>query len=132
MQTKEVKNILSQVTNHYKSVDIADEKLLINGDYSDYFIDDLSSGTKEQVFLAIRMGFASKLASGTPLFMILDDAFQHSDWNRRDRLINVVFKLVNLGWQFTYLTMDNHIRDSFKNIGEERLGKEFHYFQLAE
>lgn len=132
LQTKEIENILSKITQHYGSVDFFEDGLLIKGDYSNYILDDLSSGTKEQVYLAIRMGFASKLAGGDPLFMILDDAFQHSDWNRRDRLIDVVFELVELGWQFTYLTMDDHIRNSFKKLGEKKLGKEFHYFQLAE
>ena len=83
LQSKEVTDILSTVTSHYQSLDFDGKQLTVLGNYGDYEVDEiLSTGAKEQVFLALRMGFASKLAGGNPLFMILDDAFQHSDWDQ--------------------------------------------------
>jgi uncharacterized protein YhaN len=73
------------------------------------------------VLLALRMGFASRLAGGRPLFMLLDDAFQHSDWGRRERLVAHVLNMVRAGWQVTYLTMDDHLRDLFDASARQAL-----------
>ena len=133
LQSKEVTEILSTVTNHYRTLDIDGDKLSVIGDYGDFDVESiLSTGAREQVFLALRMGFASRIAGGDPLFMILDDAFQHSDWDRRDRLFDVVFDLVESGWQITYLTMDEHIRDKYQKIGKERLGDDFQFYSLMQ
>ena len=133
LQSKQVVDILSTVTGHYQSLDMDGEQLTVMGDYGDYNIDEiLSTGAREQVFLALRMGFASRIAGGDPLFMILDDAFQHSDWDRRDRLFDVVFDLVDSGWQMTYLTMDEHIRDKYQKMGKERFGDDFQFYSLMQ
>jgi uncharacterized protein YhaN len=76
------------------------------------------------------MGIASRLNSGDPLFLILDDAFQHSDWNRRENLVRQVISLVKNGWQVTYLTMDDHIRDLFLKNGKTSFKKEFKFHTL--
>ena len=47
------------------------------------------------------------------LFLILDDAFQHSDWHRRERLVAEMVAVARQGWQILYFTMDDHIRDLF-------------------
>ena len=61
-------------------------------------------------------------------FLILDDAFQYSDWQRRENLMDQVVDLARSGWQILYLTMDDHIRDLFIKRG--RVFKE--QFQMAE
>jgi uncharacterized protein YhaN len=132
LQSSEVVNILSNVTGHYNNIDIVGDQLLVVGDAEDFDLDSLSTGAKEQLFLAIRMGFASKLAGGSPLFMVFDDAFQHSDWDRRDRLIDVLFRLIELNWQIIYLTMDKHICGICKDMGEKTLGDDFRFYSLEE
>ncbi len=82
------------------------------------------------MLLALRMGFASRLAGGEPLFLILDDAFQHSDWERRERLVREVVALAETGWQISYLTMDDHLRDLFVEAGEQDFGEDFRFFQI--
>jgi hypothetical protein len=130
LQSPEVTSILSEITQRYTHIDINGDDLSIIGKTGDYDVSALSTGAREQVFLALRMGFASKFAGGNPLFIIFDDAFQHSDWDRRDRLINIVFNFIELGWQVTYLTMDDHIRDQCKELGEKKLGEEFQFYSL--
>ena len=88
------------------------------------------TGAREQVLLALRMGFASRLAGGQPLFLLLDDAFQQSDWERRERLVAQVVELAEAGWQVTYLTMDDHLRDLFKNAGEKAFEDDFNYYEI--
>jgi len=77
------------------------------------------------------MGISARLTGGDPLFLILDDAFQHSDWHRRDTLVKQVIKMAINGWQVTYLSMDDHIRDLFLKYGKGALKKQFRYFELG-
>jgi uncharacterized protein YhaN len=91
--------------------------LLSTDDDEEYRLSQISTGAKEQVFLALRIGFSSLMMQGETAFLILDDAFQHSDWPRRTNMIDEVLQLVNHGWQVFYFAMDDHIRDSFVKIG---------------
>jgi hypothetical protein len=55
---------------------------------------------------------------GDTAFLILDDAFQHSDWERRPALVDTVFDLAKAGWQTIYFSMDDNIRDLFDQRGK--------------
>ena len=66
---------------------------------------------------------------GQTAFLILDDAFQHSDWPRRTNLIDQIFRLVESGWQIFYFAMDDHIRDLFLKVGE-KVGNRFTSLEL--
>ncbi len=74
---------------------------------------DLSTGAREQIMLALRIAFIKKLFKQAYCFLILDDAFQHSDYERRPIIIDNLIELARSGWQIFYLTMDDHIRDLF-------------------
>ncbi|MEO2158397.1 MAG: AAA family ATPase [bacterium] len=90
----------------------------------------LSSGAKEQVFLSLRVGFASKALNERSGFLLLDDAFQHSDWEQRKHMVDQCLKLVESGWQVFYFTMDENLRDLFLEKGES-LGERFKTEELA-
>jgi len=89
----------------------------------------LSTGAREQVLLALRMGFAARFAGNNSLFLILDDAFQYSDWERRPRLVDQVFAMAEKGWQIFYLTMDDNLRDLFRERGKA-IGDSFVFKEL--
>ena len=113
-------DLLFEITGKYKNLTIDDEgKILISSDTAEYKLQDLSTGTKEQVLFALRVTLAEKILDDKAFF-ILDDAFQHSDYGRRQKLIDQVFSLADRGWQIIYLTMDEHIRDVFTNKGVKR------------
>lgn len=95
-----------------------------------YPLATVSTGAKEQTFLAMRIGFSSIVMKGQTAFLILDDAFQHSDWPRRTNLMDQILRLASSGWQVFYLTMDNHIRDLFLKAGE-KLGDRFRSRELC-
>ena len=78
-------------------------------------LEDIAGRIREE---GLRMGFASHLMKGETAFLILDDAFQHSDWERRGNCLRVVEDLVGAGWQVFYLTMDDHIRGLFREAGQ--------------
>ncbi|MFQ5942315.1 MAG: ATP-binding protein [Anaerolineales bacterium] len=130
LKAPEIAELLSDVTGQSRSLDFEDGQLVILSDAKDYDFATLSTGAREQVLLALRMGFASRLAGGQPLFLLLDDAFQHSDWERRERLVARVVDFVHKDWQVTYLTMDDHLRDLIKNAGETAFDDEFQYYEI--
>ncbi len=130
INTKEVSALLQGITGSYQTLELIDDQVYVSDQYNQYALSDLSTGAREQIQLALRMGIAARLTGGDPLFLILDDAFQHSDWNRREILVKQVIALVKKGWQVTYLSMDDHIRDLFLKYGKSSLKKQFRFFEL--
>jgi uncharacterized protein YhaN len=116
----------------YQSLRSTEEGLVVtDGDDNEFAVKDLSTGAREQVFLGARLGFARRALDDLPAFLVLDDAFQHSDWTRRERLVKEVLTLVEAGWQVLYFTMDDHIRDLFHTAGQT-LGKRFVSYDLPQ
>ncbi len=130
LNTNEVTDLLQSMTGSYNKIELVDDQVFISDPYNRYAMQDLSTGAKEQIQLALRLGIASRITGGNPLFIILDDAFQHSDWQRREYLVKQVILLVKRGWQATYLTMDDHIRDLFLKFGKAAIKKQFTYHEL--
>ena len=131
LQSESVLHIVNSVTGEYTSLDLHGDQLIVAGEYGNYPLKDLSTGAREQIQLALRMGFASHISGGDPLFLILDDAFQHSDWERRQQLVKRVIDMANTGWQIVYLTMDDHLRDLFLEAGERLFPDQFKSYTLA-
>jgi len=120
------------LTGRYQRVDLEDVHLLVSDAYQSFRLDELSTGAQEQVLLGLRMGMAARLFAGQPLFLILDDAFQHSDWQRRPAMVDEVLRLAQSGWQVFYLTMDDHLRDLFLEKTPPVLGDDFLTCSLKE
>ena len=114
INAKAVSDLLRQITGRYQKLELGADQLMVYDEYRGYPLAELSTGAREQVQLALRLGLASELCGGDPLFLILDDAFQHSDWERRQALVGSALGLAKSGWQILYLTMDDHIRDLFQ------------------
>jgi len=130
LNTDEVSSLLNKLTGKYQSLNLIDDQIYARDPYQEYPLRDLSTGAREQIQLALRLGIASHVSGGEPLFIILDDAFQHSDWNRRTSLVQETVDLASQGWQVIYLSMDDHIRDLFQKIAKPVLKKKFKYFEL--
>lgn len=131
INTEEVSNLLKKLTGKYQSLNLIDDQIYASDPYQEFPLRDLSTGAREQIQLALRLGIASHVSGGEQLFIILDDAFQHSDWNRREFLVQESVELARQGWQFIYLTMDDHIRDLFQKIAKPILKKKYKYFELG-
>lgn len=104
--------------------------VLVTVEDEEYPLADISTGAREQIYLALRVGFASIAMEGQTAFLILDDAFQHSDWDRRKNIIAHTLSLVKNGWQVFYFAMDDHIRDLFLDAGRA-LGDSFRRLELC-
>lgn len=131
IKAEPVSGLLFKMTGRYQKLDLADDQLVVADAYSSYPLSEISTGAREQVHLALRLGIASQASGGLPLFLILDDAFQHSDWSRREALVQSVLDLAQNGWQILYLTMDDHIRDLFLKVVKPALKKDFKLIQLS-
>ena len=130
--SEELTKPLHAITGCYKGIRHDEDKglVLITDEDEEYPLATVSTGAKEQTFLAMRIGFSSIVMKGQTAFLILDDAFQHSDWPRRTNLMDQILRLVSSGWQVFYLTMDDHIRALFLKAGE-KLGDRFRTGELC-
>lgn len=117
---------LLYITGRYDKLMPYGDQIVISSDMGDFDMKDLSTGTKEQVLFALRVSLAKKIMNDSAFF-ILDDAFQHSDYDRRPKLVDQLFDLSDAGWQIIYLTMDDHIRDLFF----EKASHRDHFKQIA-
>lgn len=122
---------LAEVTGKYKRLFMDGERLMVSDDYRNFCLADLSTGAREQVMLALRIGFASKVLKQDTLFLILDDAFQHSDWDKRKILVNKLADIAAGGWQIIYFSMDNHIRELFDSAGSKFKKGEYKCIELT-
>lgn len=122
----ELSEPLVALTGRYTSIQMDEDSSLVlrTLDEEEFALGSLSTGAQEQVMLGLRMGFASIAMGGQTAFVILDDAFQHSDWVRRANMIDYTLELAKREWQIFYFTMDDNIRELFVSAGE-KLGEEF-------
>ena len=130
LQSETVLKPLREITHRYNKISIEGDNVKIYDDYKDYYLKDLSTGAREQIMLALRIGFSSKLLKKDTLFLILDDAFQHSDWERRETLVKRLADIAKDGWQIIYLTMDDHIKGLFDKVGKEFEAGKYNSFEL--
>ena len=123
---------LRRLTGQYEYLDLENGKIQVHDRFSAFQLADLSTGAQEQVLLAMRIGFAQKLMEKDSLFLVLDDAFQHSDWERRVRLVDEMVGLAQQGWQIIYFTMDDHIRGLFDDRVKHIFGDQYCYRELSQ
>jgi len=117
LNSEDIINFINKLTGRYKSLSFNERDIIIADDFFSFNIKDLSTGAKEQVMIGLRIGFAKSILKQDSAFLIFDDAFQHSDYKKRPLLIDTLIELVKEGWQVIYLTMDDHIRDLFRQKG---------------
>ena len=84
---------LYDITQRYERVSLEADRLIVSNKVRDFPLNDLSTGTQEQVLLALRIGCAARVLGKQSLFLVLDDAFQHADWERRERLMEEIIRL---------------------------------------
>lgn len=130
LESSVVVDPLHHITQRYQRVSLDVDRLIVADKVSNFPLNDMSTGTQEQVLLALRIGCAAHILGKQSLFLILDDAFQHADWDRRERLLEEVVRLGKSGWQILYLTMDDHIRNLFQDQGAKAFKKEFKFYDL--
>lgn len=130
MVTSIIVDPLHDITQRYQRVSLEGDRLIVSDKVRDFPLNDLSTGAQEQVLLALRIDCAAHILGKQALFLVLDDAFQHADWDRRERLMDEVVRLGVKGWQILYLTMDDHNRELFQDRGVKEFKKGFRVHDL--
>ncbi len=130
LRSKEIVDYVTKITKRYTDIEYQDGIIYLKDKFGSYPLNEMSTGAIEQIFLSLRMGFASKVTEENNLFLILDDAFQYSDWERRRRLVDLVFDLAKEGWQIIYFSMDDNIRDLFVKKAEKSFKKDFSLIEI--
>lgn len=106
---------LRELTAKYLAWELTDAGLGVISDRGDHYpLDRLSTGTAEQVMLALRIGLLRHFAGMECGFLLLDDSIQHTDYGRRDAAIDLLARVVESGWQVFFFTMDDHLRDAVR------------------
>jgi len=129
VESDDIKKTLFEVTTHYDSITLEGDNIRVSDPYNDFPLSEISDGAKEQVLLALRVGFAMSWFKKDGLFLILDDAFLHSDYKRRSLLVNKIVELANRGWQIICFTFDDNIKELLEKVKPE-FGGEYRYFDL--
>lgn len=100
--------IFQQITDdRYSRVtyDNENNQLIVEKSTGETFVPkQLSEGTRDQLYLAIRVALGERILEGDPGFFVMDDAFLTSDANRLSIQGKVVEDLAEEGWQIIYLT----------------------------
>ena len=78
----------------------------------------LSSGTKAQLYLAVRFALAEKSLLGERGFLLLDEPFLGCDEQRIANLVDTLFSFAqDKGWQLIFFTLDRSLKKLFEKRG---------------
>ena len=117
--SKSLSRYFALVTDRYEQVNIKNKNFVVRDKKGKEFaIDELSSGTKDQLFVCFRLAALKKMYP-EGAFLILDDAFVFADWSRRQKLVELLKEFVDQGNQIIYLTSDDHTRELLKEYGAQ-------------
>ncbi|MBD3369043.1 hypothetical protein GF402_01615 [Candidatus Fermentibacteria bacterium] len=131
LASKEMSRALLGMTGRYRRIALEEGGLKVFDQSGGGFdLASVSTGAREQILLAVRVGLLERIMGRRRSFLILDDAFQHSDWERRRLLVDSVMSLVEDGWQVFYLTMDDHLDGLLSDAGR-KLGDSFVRMELS-
>lgn len=108
--------ILSQLTDgRYTSVDYDPNSESLEVQTTDgqaFTPDQLSRGTRDQLYFAARLSLAKQLLGGDAGFLLLDDPFLAADSTRLQNGFETLHELADDGWQIVYLTAKQEVQDS--------------------
>ena len=90
-------------------------------------LDELSSGTRIQLLLAVRVAFVEELEQGYKLPLILDETLAISDSTRAQAIIEAIWRISEKGRQVFYFTAQDDEVAKWKRLLDGRGG---HFFRL--
>ncbi|MDR4434598.1 ATP-binding protein [Bacillus tequilensis] len=103
---------------NYKAIyfsETDDSIIVMRDDGTVYHAEELSQGTCEQLYTAIRFALAVTRQDGAGLPFQLDDSFVHFDQERLKRVLDVLYDLSEGGRQILYFTCHDHVKDAFQS-----------------
>ncbi len=95
---------------------LGEDFLCIDDEYGQTFrVEQLSGGTREQLFLAIRFALVREFAKrGVELPLIMDDLFVNFDQERTEAAVDCLLEVAREGQQVLFFTCHEHIAQLFQ------------------
>lgn len=95
--------------DRYQTIQFNDDQLVVAGPAGSQFkVGELSTGTAEQLYIALRLGFVSVMNDTVQFPLVVDDGFVNFDNVRKGRVLDLL-KQVSKNSQVIYLTADDRI-----------------------
>jgi uncharacterized protein YhaN len=100
---------------------LGEKALLVDDDQGQSLrVEHLSSGTREQVFLSVRLALIRDFArQGTELPLVLDDVTVNFDQTRTEAAVQTLAEVAAQGQQIVLLTCHQHLAQLFEQRGVE-------------
>ncbi|MDA1213199.1 MAG: hypothetical protein O2955_11825, partial [Planctomycetota bacterium] len=117
-------NYLQQMTEgRYRRIwtSLGDHRLYVDdAQQRNWTVEQLSNGTREQLFLSVRLALVSQLAKqGIELPIVLDDVLVNFDEPRTQATVRLLADYAASGQQVILLTCHSHIATAFDQLGIE-------------
>lgn len=98
-------------THRYSQIRLtADGVKVVRRDQEVFLVEELSQGTAEQLYIALRLGFVTVMSDQANFPVIIDDGFVNFDNVRRQRMLALLEKIAEKN-QVIYFTADDRIKD---------------------
>lgn len=109
---KDAESYFAFLTNHaYKKIIVEQQSIrVLNKDGKYYEVNELSRGTAEPLYVALRLAFVKNMHDILKLPIIIDDGFVNFDKDRKERVYQLL-KKVSLQTQVLYFSFDEEILD---------------------
>lgn len=107
---------------NYKDIhyDKEDRELkVVRSDGREFDPEALSQGTYDLLYMSVRLKLAREIL-GEPGFLVLDNAFVHSDTERVEKELEFLMELEDEGWQIIYFTFRDDVREVLEGEVEVR------------
>ena len=99
---------------------IGEELLVDNSNEETIPVDKLSRGTREAVYLSLRMALVGAYARrGAVIPMVLDDVLVNFDGQRAHAAADLLCDFARNGYQILMFTCHDHMRDLFHSLGAD-------------
>lgn len=99
---------------------VGEELLVDNSDDETIPVDKLSRGTREAVYLSLRMALVGAYARrGAVIPMVLDDVLVNFDGQRAHAAAELLCDFARNGYQILMFTCHDHMRDLFHSLGAD-------------
>ncbi|MEM7783205.1 MAG: hypothetical protein AAF623_07620, partial [Planctomycetota bacterium] len=99
---------------------VGEELLVDNAQAETIPVDKLSRGTREAIYLSLRMALVSAYARrGAVIPMVLDDVLVNFDGQRAKAAADLLCEFSRNGYQILMFTCHDHMRDMFQALGAD-------------
>ncbi len=109
---RQAEQYFALLTDHrYSQIDLTAGGIkVVRKDQEVFLVEELSQGTAEQLYIALRLGFVTVMSDQANFPIIIDDGFVNFDNVRRQRMLALLEKIAEKN-QVIYFTADDRIKD---------------------